>query len=160
MRSLSVLPLLLLLGCLACSAPRQQAFDPGAYAPYAGTGTGIVEGRAAVLDETGAERVAAGLPVVLQPATAYGEEWYARAVLGGEELDAPDPRLTPFLRTVTSGADGSFRFTGVPAGDWILTCRVTWRTAGLESRFSTHGEWAAARLHVSEGETVEVIIGR
>jgi hypothetical protein len=68
--------------------------------------------------------------------------------------------VTPFLRTVTTDAHGAFRFTDVPPGDWLLTCRVTWRTAGLESRFSTHGAWASARLHVAPGETIEIVIGR
>ncbi|HTE06839.1 MAG TPA: carboxypeptidase-like regulatory domain-containing protein, partial [Planctomycetota bacterium] len=156
---LTALLLLALPSLLACTAPRRQAFDPAGYAPFAVPGSSAIEGRGRVQDDSGSWHDIAGREVILGPVTPYAEEWWQRVVLGDEDLGPPDPRLAPYLRTVIADADGGFRFAGLPAGDYFLTCDVTWTSAGLEGRFVMHGAWLHERVSVRPDTTVRIDIG-
>ncbi len=152
---------LVLLTSLSCAgAPRRLSFDAAAYAPYAQAGTSTVEGRASVQDETGAWHVAAGRDILLQPVTPYAQEWFDRVVLGDEELEPGDPALVAFVHSVKADDSGAFRFTQLPPGEYFLTCRITWVTAGLQSRILTSGAWAHARVTVPAETTVNLLLGR
>jgi hypothetical protein len=75
-------------------------------------------------------------------------------------LPPPDPGLAPYVRRTTTDFLGNFAFTGLPPGEYLLSCSVTW---DAPAKFQANSvvpmtEQAFATGTVAAGETVKVIL--
>lgn len=132
----------------ACVAvPTQQvelSYAEEAFAPYKVKGAGVVSGQAFLRQQGGGVVVCAGEPVLLLPAVGPIKEAAdlsrrgIRPVAGdksvGETLrgNGADPRFADVVRRTQCDAQGNFKFTALPAGDWIVYTRVRWIIADLQ----------------------------
>lgn len=172
---------------LACSSsgsptPAGNAPTPAApaavsadYYPYSKPGTGVIDGQAFVvvrggdvlLDTQGFltsisdnARTASGSDVTLDPATPFAMEWYMK---DGTSLrrfgDAPkDQAFRAARRTTVADESGRFKFTGLPAGRYIVRTTITWQTPRDSYRMMTQGGVASAVFDLEEGETKMLVI--
>lgn len=169
MRSANVIGLVLGLLASACSTPTplHSRFDPSAVAWFSQRGTNSIFGTALVRSLSGVAKTCAALPVVLFPDTAYARE-RMRALYGSDEegynpltgghpanFTEDDPRYQSTARTTHCDARGRFSFSELPDGEYFLVATVTWqeRSFGLP-----YGGYLMRRLHVSTGETKEVLL--
>jgi len=60
----------------------------------------------------------------LNPVTSYSNQWYQQDYLGGYKLSKIDKRIFNYMKLEYSKLDGSFRFSGVPRGDYYLVGSV------------------------------------
>lgn len=106
----------------------------------------------------------AGTKVELVPATDYTKEWLRRYVKSEFPLREPrDVRLAKFVRRMTADEKGNFEFTGLPAGEYILTCVIHSHSEGLISSDDspdqrTPGGIAFAVVNVVGNEVGKVVL--
>ncbi len=136
-RGLSTALLLLAVG--ACQLPlalpgRPQAnaalytiatpFNEGEFAGYDHRGNSSISGEA-YYRIGGGVVLAAGSEVVLVPDTAYTRELWEPARSGRYSGVANfDPRYFKYRRSTVADSNGYFRFTGLPAGSYIVQTHV------------------------------------
>ncbi len=60
----------------------------------------------------------------LNPVTSYSNQWYQQDYLGGYKLSKIDKRIFNYMKLEYSKADGTFRFSGIPKGDYYLVGSV------------------------------------
>ncbi len=148
----------LALGCAlllaGCSTPVSQSlsFNEADFAAYRSPGTAVIQGHAFVRTNNGGKHGAAGLKIFLVPLTPYTEE---RAKIMEAEKDpaAADPRLDSYVRTTVGEWGGAFQFTELPAGDYLLYCKIEWVRPRQGGDY-----YATARAHVAKGEHKNVVI--
>lgn len=146
--------LLLLAGCATTPQARTTPFIESDYAWASRPGTGAITGQAFLVTRGGEVKVAAGREVLLNPVTPYSTEWFDRAVVAGMPLEPPDERFRKYHRTVVGDAEGRFRFTGLPAGDYYVASWITWEyRPGLYS-----GGYAYSKATVREGATTDCVV--
>jgi hypothetical protein len=129
MRLFALLAAVCLSSCVAAHRPSMPATAPfveSEYAPYRVAGTSGFEGEAFARTRAGNVVNAAGLPVRLHPATSIGREWFEISADYCTVAGQWDGRATEFTREVVAGADGHFRFEGLPPGDYYIVSVVTW----------------------------------
>lgn len=144
-----------LAGC-AAPQPMSAKFDPAEHAAFSKSGTGVIEGQAFLKTKGGDVKLAAGNVVSVFPATSYWREWRDRSVIGGVELSGGDDRANQFVRETQADGEGRFRFDGLPAGSYILTCEIRWHY----SEYGQTGGIAHARVTVRDGEVTRAVVTR
>lgn len=165
MRKVLLLPVLVALyGCVQAPLPAVSvrpldvAADSVEYAPYLEIGTGEIHGQAFLTTRGGDVRLAAGRQVSIDPATTYAREWFRRFGADLRTFDAapPAPLFQQTRRITTADADGRFRFTGLPAGEYIVRTTVTWETGSGYG--SLQGGVVAKLVDLVPGERAEPIL--
>lgn len=140
-----IIPVALLLMLAACQLPitppwRTQSapalytiatpFNEGEFAGYDGRGASSISGEA-YYRIAGSVVLAAGSEVVLVPDTAYTRELWEPARSGRYSGVANfDPRYFKYRRSTVADSNGYFRFTGLPAGSYIVQTHVPAIDAG------------------------------
>ena len=155
-RLLSLAILLALAGCASRPIPRQVVFNEADYAQYAEPGTATIRGQAFLVQAGGNVVKAAGREIALRPKTGYSEEWYARHIINNETLEPGDTRILKYIRTVNADADGNFQFENVPAGEYYVTCFLTWGAYTGGYGLSPQGGWMVKRITVLPGSNIRV----
>jgi hypothetical protein len=155
MRSLPILAALLLASCIA-PQPRTAVYNPAEYAPYLRAGSGKITGRAFLKTNAGEVKYGAGCAVALHPVTSANREWYEKVIVQGLPLAAGNPHVNDGARHTTADAGGRFIFTGLPAGDYYLTCRIVRHVLGGDEA----GDVAYCQVHVPPGGTATAIVTR
>lgn len=144
-----------------CSTPVTQtvSFNEADYKPYEAAGTAVIHGHAFVRSDTGVKHGAAGINIYLVPLTAYTEE-RAKIMESGKEPAGADPRLENYIKTTVGDWGGDYKFEGLPAGKYLLYCKIEWEQQYPNSmRRAGSGEvYAVARAQVSSGEHKSVVI--
>lgn len=147
-----------LAGCTLLPSSRTATFNEAEYAPYAGEGPSSISGEAFVRTADGLSAKCAGCTVFLTPATHYSTEWFERHVIDGQRLAQGDPRSYKYRRETTGDSEGFFAFNTLPAGDYYITCQVTWQIPGKSGK--TTGAWAYSKgkVHLEAGEHKKVTL--
>jgi hypothetical protein len=144
-----------------CSTPVNQtvSFNEADYKPYEAAGTAVIHGHAFVRSDTGVKHGAAGINIYLVPLTAYTEE-RAKIMESGKEPAGADPRLENYIKTTVGDWGGDYKFEGLPAGKYLLYCKIDWEQQYPNSmRRAGSGEvYAVARAQVSNGEHKSVVV--
>lgn len=137
----------------------QVPYDQAEYDRLATSGTGVVEGQAFLLTAGGDVKKGAGKPVSLVPVTSASTEIHQIEKVRNQVVTGWDDRMKKNTRVVQADADGRFRFTDVPPGDYYVYCWISWLwwNSGVESET---GGWAYATVRVRDGETVRAIATR
>jgi len=162
-------------GAGGAPAPAAPAAVSADYYPYSQPGTAAIDGQAFVvvrggdvlLDTRGYlttisdnARTASGSDVTLDPATPFAMDWYMK---DGTSLrrfgNAPkDPAFRAARHTTVADESGRFKFTGLPAGRYIVRTTITWQTPRDSYRMMTQGGVASAVFDLADGEQKTVII--
>jgi hypothetical protein len=112
----------------ACATARTLVLDdaerfsdaaaPAEYVPFRSAGSGMIAGKAA----------SPGVRVILDPATSLARRWYAEVGLVPDQFDAlpSDTTFRSMRRATLTDSTGSFSFTGLPAGTYIVATLETW----------------------------------
>jgi hypothetical protein len=145
-----------------CSSPVNQSvsFDEADYKPYEAPGTAVIRGHAFVRSDTGMKHGAAGLIIYLVPLTAYTEE-RAKIMESGKEPVPADSRLDQYIKTTVGDVGGgTFQFRNLPAGKYLIYCKIDWEAKLVQSRIrDASGDfYALARTQVSNGELKNVVV--
>jgi len=135
------------------------SFNEADYKSYESVGGAVIHGHAFVRSDTGVKHGAAGVNIYLVPLTAYTEE-RAKIMESGKEPAAADPRLENYIKTTVGDWGGDYKFEGLPAGKYLLYCKIDWERQYPNSmRRAGSGEvYAVARAQVSGGEHKSVVI--
>ena len=145
------------------------------YYPYSKPGTATIDGQAFVvvrggdvlLDGQGYlttisdnARTASGSDVTLDPATPFALDWYFKAGTSLRRFgNAPkDPTFRAARKKAIADESGRFKFTGLPAGRYIIRTTITWTTPRDSYRTMTQGGVASAVIDLADGEQKTVII--
>ena len=145
------------------------------YYPYSKPGTASIDGQAfvvvrggdVVMDTQGYlttisdnARTASGNDVTLDPATPYAMDWYMKTGTSLRRFgNAPKESAFRAARKTTIADDaGRFKFTGLPAGRYIIRTTITWTTPRDSYRTIRQGGVASAVIDLAEGEQKTVII--
>jgi hypothetical protein len=145
------------------------------YYPYSKPGTATIDGQAFVvvrggdvlLDTKGYlttisdnTRTASGNDVTLDPATPFAMDWYMKTGTSLRRFgSAPKDQAFRAARKTTIADDaGKFKFTGLPAGRYIIRTTITWQTPRDSYRMMTQGGVASVVIDLAEGEQKTVII--
>jgi len=161
------------------SAPSSQKAPASSiaadYYPYSKPGTATIDGQAFVivrggdvlLDNQGYlttisdnARTASGNDVTLDPATPFAMDWYMKSGTSLRRFtNAPKDAAFRAARKTTIADDaGKFKFTGLPAGRYIVRTTITWQTPRDSYRMMTQGGVASAVIELVEGEQKTVIL--
>jgi hypothetical protein len=145
------------------------------YYPYSKPGTATIDGQAFVvvrggdvlLDNQGYlttisdnTRTASGNDVTLDPATPFAMEWYMKTGTSLRRFGSmpKDQAFRAARKTAIADDEGKFKFTGLPAGRYIIRTTITWKTPRDSYRMMTQGGVASAVIDLAEGEQKTVII--
>jgi hypothetical protein len=128
----------LLCGCASVPPPIWNAITPereAEYQPFLKTGDCILTGQAFLVQENGHTIQAAGRIVTLDPANSIGKEWWVKDGKSWrwKDLKPPTPEFDKARRTTIADADGRFKFTDLPAGDYFIRTEVTWDVVSVDS---------------------------
>ena len=98
-----------------------------AYAPYRQPGASALSGNISLINDKGQKVVARNLSVRLMPATTFSRMEFANAQAEGRVLDVTDlDEKGVVIWTGRTDIDGNFRFEGLPAGEYFVSCHVSW----------------------------------
>ena len=145
------------------------------YDPYSKPGTATIDGQAFVivrggdvlLDNQGYlttisdnARTASGNDVTLDPATPFAMDWYMKSGTSLRKFtNVPkDAAFRAARKTAIADDAGKFKFTGLPAGRYIIRTTITWQTPRDSYRMMTQGGVASAVIDLVEGEQKTVIL--
>lgn len=131
---------------------------PAEYTPYDGNGNGTLIGQAFLTTRGGDVKVAAGRTITLDPASSYARQWNSRY---GSELSRfsempPAPQFAKHRRATIADAEGRFRFTNLPVGNYIVRTAVTWETGALNA--GLQGGVVSEAVEVVSNTPAEVIL--
>lgn len=146
------------LGLWGCSSTVNQsvAFHAEDFRRYDSPGTSTIHGHAFVHTRDGLKHNAAGLKVYLVPLNAYTDE-RAKISLKGDEPAPADPGLEKYIRTEVADISGLYEFRGLPAGDYLVYCRVAWDRFNFK-RQSSGDYFIVAKTGLKEGEKKRVVV--
>lgn len=150
---------LLMVGCAVPLQPRNISFNNDYFSRYAGAGDSKIVGQAFLKTRGGEVRYGAGNEVRLIPVTPYTQEDFDGGIVRGEPLTPVDSRVFQYIRKAIVGGQGDFEFKDLPAGDYIVTCIITWEVPGRYGLTPT-GAVAYATVSVKSGETAKAIVTR
>lgn len=154
------IPLLLLVAAGCGPVQRKTQFDEAEYAPYGKPGTSAIVGQAFLKTRAGDVKYGAGNTVYLNPVTNYSREWFELHVLGGKNLAPADSRINQYIREARADGQGGFEFQGIPAGEYYVTCHITWLVPNGTIWPDTTGGWAFAKVKATEGQPVRCVVTR
>lgn len=137
------------------TVPRRVAFRDAEFAPYRGSGSGMVTGQLVVVDSDGKIRVGEGAHITILPVTSYTREMVERVIGDGDNLADSDPRLKEFVRLKTTDDNGNFVFDHVRSGQYFVSGLVEWGDAD-----NTEYQWACERVTVGNGQTVHLKVSQ
>jgi hypothetical protein len=164
MKHFFLIVLFLLAGCVA--TPPVQTPPPewnsvnetyeSEYIPYLGTGTGEITGQAFLTQRGGVVVKAAGRNVTIDPATSVGNEWWAKAgiIWQFKSLTPPSPNFHKARKTTVADADGRFKFSNIPDGEYYVRTEVTWLAGTIQ------GGLVGSKVTVKNGMPTEVILNQ
>ena len=138
-------------------APRQAQFIEGEYAPYANRGSSSIAGQVFLRTRGGEVRYGAGSDVYVNPVTSYSTEWWSRAVVGGRQLQAADPRTGPYQHTARADGEGRFLITGLSAGEYYVVSSVYWEVPNRYGLERTGGN-VGRRIRLGDGVRVDLVL--
>ena len=149
---------LLLVGC-SSMVNQRVPFNEVDFQPYESPGTAVIHGHAFARSDTGVKHGAAGVRICLVPLTAYTEE-RAKIMESGKEPSPEDPRLTKYIKTTVGDWGGDYQFEGLPAGNYLLYCKIVWERQYAQSmkRDGSGNFYVLARAQVSKGEHKSVVL--
>jgi len=115
---------------------QRMAFPVEEYSHIAKRGYSTVTGSIYVENSNSGEKIMGQkVKLWLNPVTSYSNQWYEQDYLGGYKLSKIDKRIFNYMKLEYSKADGSFRFSGVPRGDYYLVGSVNCTEAcGLSTK--------------------------
>lgn len=142
---------LLVGGCYTPTPParRNAPFIEAEYAPYKARGSGVIEGQAFSRNGLGEVRAAAGRSVYLNPVTSYSKEWWNAVVMSGRQIEPSDPRIDEFNRETKADISGSFKFEGLPPGEYYVFCADAWGW-----NYINYGD----HVRLEEGKSLKIIL--
>jgi hypothetical protein len=86
-------------------------------------------------------------------------EWYDKTIVQGIPLVAGNPHTDDYRKLTTADGEGRFEFDNLPAGEYYLTCSITWGVPSDLGVMPTGGI-AYAKVTVRNGETVKAVVAR
>lgn len=146
---------LVISGCITPPVKQSVAYDETAFARYAERGSSSIYGDAFLKTKGGETRTAAGIPIYLVPLTSYTNE-RGKIMWERKEPESADPRLARFVRTTKGDSQGRFAFSNLPAGSYLIYCKIEW----MLPDGSTTGGYALGRAKVEEGKRARVLVTR
>ena len=166
---IAALSVIVLAGCV----PTRQVikttsvYNPEDAAYIHEEGNAVIEGQAFLRTMIGEVRTCAGARVYLLAVTEYSKERF-RNLYGNinegrsyvNNVDDPDPRYwKDWLHTVCD-AEGDFRFTGIPPGEYFIAAGVWWQVPQGVYSSSTEGADLMKRIRITgtEGEPIRVLL--
>lgn len=139
----------------------KTTFDPSEVAWSAGPGRNTVEGQAFLRQRGGGVVTCAGASVQLIPDSAYARERFMfiygtatqPAASSGRRIDAPNTAFVNTFRHQSCDAQGGFRFSEIPDGNYYVVTTVQWEVAGVRQ-----GGNVMAPVSLAGGETRQIIV--
>jgi hypothetical protein len=144
------------LALSGCSTVNQSvAFNAADFKAYEAPGKALIQGHAFVRTADNAKHTAAGLNVYLVPLTPYTAE-RGSIMRSGKTPSPADPSLGQYVKTEVADIGGAFTFTGLPAGSYLVYCKIAWYA---RSRRAQGGDYyAVGKADVSEGEKKHLVV--
>ncbi|WP_211826751.1 carboxypeptidase regulatory-like domain-containing protein [Kistimonas asteriae] len=160
---ITILFITLLTGCAVqhtnVGTVQRIPFPIAEYQLLSKEGTAQVTGQAFLKTRGGDVKKAAGNEVMLNPVTAYSNQWYQIAYIQNTPLSEPDPQYNNYIITTTADADGKFAFNNVPAGEYYLTTQVFWEAAtGYQGALQRHGGTISKKISVVKSSVQNYIL--
>lgn len=150
---IKLIALSLALSLSACvTYVEKNVFSAADFAPFVGKGNATITGQAFLKTRGGDVKFGAGNKVELIPVTPYTNERFQ--IRPGTMPSDRHPGLAQFVQTTIADGFGNFEFKNVKAGDYILTCTISWQV----SAYQTTGAQAMQRVTAVDGEAVKVIL--
>ena len=143
--------------------PPAAPFDETEYLKYEGNGSSTITGQAFMKTRAGDVKYGAGDPVFLNPVTSHSTAWWDRAVLQNRRVGLQDPRADKYTRTAIADGEGRFTFANLPAGDYYITCPISWdyvESGSFGPYARATGGRAFSQVKVGPGETVATVVTR
>lgn len=159
------IPFILAAAISGCAVTQPQPLVPRVPFPVAEyealpkTGTGSVTGQAFLRTVGGDVKYGAGSDVYLQPVTAYTKQWYEVNILGGRQLENPDPRATLGQLSTQADGNGNFTFNNVPPGNYFLSSAVRW-SAPSQYGLVPQGGVIVKIITVSDGKQTSQLLAQ
>jgi len=143
-----------LTAAVACGPlpPLETPFNKADFDKYKEKGNCTVTGQAFLKTRGGDVKYGAGNTVRLVPYTPLIKEMKEKRFFQRPEQSTMDYIKSTFRETVADG-NGNFEFTGIPAGEYLLECDITWQVLN-----QTTGGTAQAVVTLKEGETQKVVL--
>ena len=115
---------------------QRMAFPVEEYSHISKRGYSTVSGSIYVENSNSGEKIMGQkVKLWLNPVTSYSNQWYQQDYLGGYKLSKIDKRIFNYMKLEYSKSNGSFRFSGVPRGDYYLVGSVNCTEAcGLSAK--------------------------
>jgi hypothetical protein len=129
------------------------------YEGYDQSGTSTIVGQAFLKTRGGDVKYGAGNVVNLNPVTTYSQEWFEVNIVQGFPIEPPDQRVAKYHKTVVADGNGRFKFSEIPAGDYYITCTITWEAPSPYGPAQTGGT-AYSKVTVKHHETIETVVTR
>ncbi len=133
----------------------QTTFNEKEFLPYSlnKKGSSVIFGQAFLKSRAGDVKYCAGNDVLLLPSTTLTREFWNWELYTNHTSPVLDPKAIQYQRIVVSNGEGKFRFETLPAGSYLLACRVDWYEGDKKV-----GGWAGAKVDIKDGEQKEVIV--
>ena len=148
----------LLNGCVTPPVNRKVPFRESDFANYGGKGSARIVGQAFLKTRGGDVKFGAGNVVHLVPATGYSLESLTNKI--GTLVPPTDARFYKYVKQTRADGNGNFAFTGVPAGKYIVTCKIAWEIPSGSYTTRSTGGTAMGTVTVARGQTAKVILTR
>jgi len=153
--------LLALLGSLVvagCMVEQTVPFTEGDFHAFKGSGLAAITGHAFITTREGNVVSGSRCAVELTPVTPYTKERFAIA-RSGRSASPPDPGLAQYVRTAVGDFQGNFAFRGIPPGEYLLSCSITWYVPiAYQTSMVPRSEETFATVTVADGETAKVVL--
>lgn len=136
-------------------------FDDVEYSALAKEGTGVLRGQVFAKTRGGEVKKGAGNPVVMLPATKYGDQRYQEEFIRNKaSTHNEDPRYVQYSRTKITDGEGKFEFTNVPPGKYYLISHVTWESPSSSGGLELQGGRVLGKFEVKNGVVTDAMLTR
>ena len=167
----TTIAILFVVALAGCGAPALQVitnvYNPEDAAYIHEEGNAVIEGQGFLRTMVGEVRTCAGAKVYLIPVTEDSTERIYKLygnINKGENsvnrvVDAPAQYYRDTRQTVCD-AEGDFRFTGIPSGEYFVTTSIFWRVPQSTYYSSREGAHLMERIQItgSEEEHIRVLL--